>query len=442
MTTLNLGRVVGQDGEDGRGIVSIEKTATVGLVDTYTITYTDGTTSTFDVTNGQDGTGGGQDYTDLTNKPSINDVTLEGNKSLSELGVQATLTSGTNIKTINGQSILGAGNIEIGGGDSLLTEENVSSGGDVAVTGLELDLYTYDLLVGGSFYINPIVLPTNATDRTVSWTSSDSTIATVSTNGQVDGIATGTANITCTTHDGGFTKTCVVTVTQGQIVPVDSVSLNKSAISLQAGGSETLVATVLPANASNKTVTWSTSDSSKATVNNGVVTAVTSGAATITATSNQDNTKYATCEVTIVAPPTPTQKIQFSTLEREAGAFKSDGTIAPSVRNTYHIEIPYTEGMQVYTMWKNGWDNSFSPINIRTGSTITRPTYEYRKDDQGNFIYTNSPGSVSLNNYVSAILTGYEAGSTVVINMFVGSDATTQQMDDTDSLYYVEGGNE
>ena len=60
MSTLNLGRVVGQDGEDGRGIVSILKTATVGLVDTYTITYTDGTTSTFDVTNGQDGTGGGK----------------------------------------------------------------------------------------------------------------------------------------------------------------------------------------------------------------------------------------------------------------------------------------------------------------------------------------------------------------------------------------------
>lgn len=61
MTTINLGRVVGQDGadgEDGRGIVSIEKTGTQGLVDTYTITYTDGTTSTFEVTNGQSGGGG------------------------------------------------------------------------------------------------------------------------------------------------------------------------------------------------------------------------------------------------------------------------------------------------------------------------------------------------------------------------------------------------
>ena len=93
MATINLGRVVGQDGadgEDGRGIVSIEKTGTQGLVDTYTITYTDGTTSTFEVTNGQSGGGGGgtTNYNSLSNKPSINDVTLEGNKSLSELGVQ------------------------------------------------------------------------------------------------------------------------------------------------------------------------------------------------------------------------------------------------------------------------------------------------------------------------------------------------------------------
>ena len=156
MTTLNLGRVVGQDGEDGRGIVSILKTATVGLVDTYTITYTDGTTSTFDVTNGQDGTGGGSDYSDLTNKPSINDVTLEGNKSLSELGVQATLTSGTNIKTINNESILGSGNIVIEG-----------SGGDfpsaaktLLITILRAGVYTSDqsdniddledILTGGS----------------------------------------------------------------------------------------------------------------------------------------------------------------------------------------------------------------------------------------------------------------------------------------------------
>lgn len=118
MATINLGRVVGQDGadgEDGRGIVSVEKTGTQGLVDTYTITYTDGTTSTFEVTNGQSGGGGTSNYNELTNKPSINGVTLIGNKTSSDLGVQDALVSGTNIKTINNQSILGSGNIDIQG---------------------------------------------------------------------------------------------------------------------------------------------------------------------------------------------------------------------------------------------------------------------------------------------------------------------------------------
>lgn len=74
MTTINLGRVVGQDGadgEDGRGIVSIEKTGTQGLVDTYTITYTDGTTSTFEVTNGQSGGGSSLPISFSTTQPPL-----------------------------------------------------------------------------------------------------------------------------------------------------------------------------------------------------------------------------------------------------------------------------------------------------------------------------------------------------------------------------------
>lgn len=182
MTTINLGRVVGQDGaagEDGRGITSITKTGTSGLIDTYTISYTDSTTSTFDVTNGEDGTdgkgivsitktstsglvdtytilytdgtsstfevtngesggGGSSNYNELSNKPSINNVTLEGNKTLSALGIQGELTSGTNIKTINNESILGSGNIEIEGGgeqgtsvDDITFENGIERDGDV-----------------------------------------------------------------------------------------------------------------------------------------------------------------------------------------------------------------------------------------------------------------------------------------------------------------------
>lgn len=77
----------GTPGQPGNGIISIEKTGTEGLIDTYTIYFTNGTTTTFTVTNGSGG-GGTSDYSDLANKPQINDVTLSGNKSLSDLGIQ------------------------------------------------------------------------------------------------------------------------------------------------------------------------------------------------------------------------------------------------------------------------------------------------------------------------------------------------------------------
>lgn len=78
----------GVDGQDGNGIISIEKTGTEGLVDTYTIYFTNGTTTIFTVTNGSGGSGGITNYEELTNKPKINNTTLTGNKSLADLGIE------------------------------------------------------------------------------------------------------------------------------------------------------------------------------------------------------------------------------------------------------------------------------------------------------------------------------------------------------------------
>lgn len=86
------------------------------------------------------------------------------------------------------------------------------SGESVAVTGLSLDLTSYNAKVGSGFYINPIVAPTNATNRSVSWKSSKPAVATVNDMGYVECIAEGDAVITCTTVDGGYTATCAVSV--------------------------------------------------------------------------------------------------------------------------------------------------------------------------------------------------------------------------------------
>ena len=112
---------------------------------------------------------------------------------------------------------------------------------------------------------------------------------------------TSTFTVTATNDSGSDNKVYTLTI---KSVPVASVSLNESNLSLYTGKTATLTATVTPENATNKNVTWSTSDASIATVTDGVVTAVGEGTATITVTT-EDGTKTATCAVTVEKPYTP-----------------------------------------------------------------------------------------------------------------------------------------
>ncbi len=177
----------------------------------------------------------------------------------------------------------------------------------VAVTGVTLNKTTTSLTIGQTETLTATVAPANATDQTVTWSSSNTAVATVA-NGVVTAVAAGTANITVTTTDGSKTATCAVTVTTGTTPPpatvaVTGVTLNKTTTSLTVGQTETLTATVAPANATDQTVTWSSSNTAVATVANGVVTAVAAGTANITVTTTDGN-KTATCAVTVTAPST------------------------------------------------------------------------------------------------------------------------------------------
>ena len=157
---------------------------------------------------------------------------------------------------------------------------------------------TATVKVGASVTLKYTVEPEGCTD-TVTWRSSDTSIATVSNSednaGQVTGVAAGEATITL--QVGNLTDTCTVTVTQDETVAVTGIELNKTELTLTEGGSETLTATVTPDNATDKTVTWTSNKESVATVENGVVTAVGEGIATITATAGG---KSAACTVTVL----------------------------------------------------------------------------------------------------------------------------------------------
>ena len=178
---------------------------------------------------------------------------------------------------------------------------------EVAVTSVSLNKTSTTINVGSSETLTATVLPTNATNKNVSWTTSNSAVATVN-NGTVTAVGAGTATITVTSvADNTKSATCTVTVPEPSSDPVavTSVTLSKYATSLNVGATETLTATVLPDNATIKTVTWSSDNTAVATVNNGTITAVSAGTATITATSDADNTKKASCTVAVTAVPTP-----------------------------------------------------------------------------------------------------------------------------------------
>ncbi|WP_174818626.1 Ig-like domain-containing protein, partial [Paenibacillus kobensis] len=151
-----------------------------------------------------------------------------------------------------------------------------------AVTGVTLDQTSLSMLTGGADEtLTATVGPATASNKNVTWSTSDASVATVA-NGVVTAVGNGTATITATTADGSFTATSTVTVTTA----VTGVTLDQTSLSLLTGGAdETLTATVNPATASNKNVTWSTSDASVATVTNGVVSPVGNGTATITVTT-------------------------------------------------------------------------------------------------------------------------------------------------------------
>lgn len=147
-----------------------------------------------------------------------------------------------------------------------------------AVTSIALDREETEMAVGTETTLVATVLPDDASDPTVQWTSSDITIASVDDHGKVIARVAGTAEIQA--KAGDCSAVCVVTV----IVPVEQIVLTPTEIKCKQGAVVSLQATVLPENATNKTITWSSSQTEVAEVDeNGQVTAIGEGSATITA---------------------------------------------------------------------------------------------------------------------------------------------------------------
>lgn len=212
------------------------------------------------------------------------------------------LSSNTNVVTVSGGLVkaVAAGSATItarsNNGKTAICTVTVKDP-VIEVTSVSLNKTSLSLVKGNSQTLTASVTPTNATNKTITWKSSNTNVATVS-NGKISATAAGTATITATTSNG-LVASCKVTVTN-PVIEVSSISLNKTTLSLAKGKSETLAATISPSNATNKTISWSSSNTNVATVSGGKITAVSAGTATITVKSS--NGKTASCKVTVTNP--------------------------------------------------------------------------------------------------------------------------------------------
>lgn len=195
-------------------------------------------------------------------------------------------------------------------------------------TSIELDQHDITIVLGESAKLNATILPAMAA-QVPAWASDNEQVATVDQEGKVTAVNIGTSTITATTNDGSnLSATCRVTVVAPQ---AQEISLNKSELELVLNGSEQLIATVSPELASQE-VAWNSSNAEVASVDEqGNVTAIGIGTATITAATTDGSNLSASCEVTVVAPQATSIELDKTNLTLTiGGSDKLTATILPA----------------------------------------------------------------------------------------------------------------
>lgn len=235
------------------------------------------------------------------------------------------------------------------------------------VTGIDINKSNISLYVGETVTLSATISPSNATNKSYSWSTSNANVATIDSNGYITAKLAGTATITATTSDGNKTASCLITVSN---ISVSEVYLNEETLSIVRGDSTTLLATITPSNATNKGCSWSTSNANVLKVNNdGYITAKSAGTAIITVTTSDGN-KTASCIVTVTNPPlSATGSIGYSIISSSQGMtggisvsisakggtgiytynyinlYKSDGTLVKNVSDTKELfAVGYKNG--------------------------------------------------------------------------------------------------
>ena len=172
-----------------------------------------------------------------------------------------------------------------------------------AVTGVTIEPSEAELTVGSSTKLTATVLPENASNKNVVYSVEDESILSVDQDGNVTGLSLGTATVTVTTEDGGFSASAEITVMP---VRVTGVSISPKSASIALGCTVQLAASIKPSNAANKNLSWSVSDETIISVDDrGTVTGLSLGTATVTVTT-EDGGFSASAEITVYYAPANT----------------------------------------------------------------------------------------------------------------------------------------
>ena len=284
----------------------------------------------------------------------------------------------------------GTATITAKAGDQTATCKVTVKKGFIEVTSITLDKSSISLVAGGEETLTATVKPDNATDKTVTWTSSSESIATVK-DGKVKAVKNGTATITA--KAGDKTAKCIVVVSKSSVA-VTSITLDKTSISLKVGEEETLTATVKPDNATDKTVTWTSSNTSVATVNDGKVKGIKAGTAVITAKAGN---KSATCNVTVTANAVPVINLESTSATITGAVSMNYGTVSYSIENVTGDVFPevtssdnswlFIESISTSTV--TFWADMHTGSSMRTGTL----TFKYKNAEPKKFTVKQYPGT-------------------------------------------------
>lgn len=275
----------------------------------------------------------------------------------------------------------------------------------IEATSIKLSENEKTMTTGESFRLEYTIEPENTTNKEVEWESSDKTIATVNTDGEVTAVSDGECTITVKVKGSDTSAKCVVKVNP---IKVTGVTLNETTKSIEAGESFTLTATVSPENAKDKSIKWSSSDPNIAKVEDGLVTALAKGTCNIIATTNDGNFK-AQCTVNVL--PSSVKGVQFT--ESSVKILNGESyTLAYSIlpENAENKNVKFSSSApNVVSV-----DNSGKVTALQKGtSTITITT------EDGGHTATCEVTSAEITDFINLNISGGSGAGLVIINGYI-----------------------